>query len=310
MTVLLEKLLPVLLIMMVGWFLRKRKVLSKGMVDELKIIIVNVALPCILFLSFAKMTLEARYILVVVIVIAMLTIFYSAGFLLKHFFPASFGSIFTPWFMTEYEFGMIGIGLFTAIWGIDKLPIFMLIGLGHEFYAWFVCIPYVQSKNNGAVRLRKTLVNFAKTPVIIGIFGGLFANISGLYRLMDHYFWGKAVFSAMSTVSSITVPLILIVVGYSLVFKRGNARKIALFSIVKLSLVLSVGTAALMLIKMLVGPIDPLFTTAFYAFVILPPSYLIPVLVKDDEEERHFFSQAVVYYTLLTFAGYIVLMLI
>ena len=186
----------------------------------------------------------------------------------------------------------------------------MLIGLGHEFYAWFVCIPYIQRKNSGTLRLRETLVNFAKTPVIIGIFGGLLSNISGLYSLVGHYFWGQAVFSAMSTISNITVPLILIVVGYSLVFERGNTRKIVLWSVVKLSLVLSVGTAALMLIRTLVGPIDPLFTTAFYAFVILPPSYLIPVLVKNNEEERHFFSQTVVYYTLITFAGYIVLMLI
>ena len=310
MTALLEKLIPILLIMMVGWFLRKRRILSKEMVDELKVIIINVALPCILFLSFAGMTLDPRYILVVLIVIAMLTVFYSVGFLLKRRIPAVFGSIFTPWFMTEYEFGMIGIGLFTAIWGIDKLPLFMLIGLGHEIYAWFVCIPYIQRKNSGAVKLRKTLINFAKTPVIIGIFGGIFANISGLYDLVGRYFWGKSLFSAMSTISGITVPLILIIVGYSLVLERGNARKIALFSIVKLSLVLSVGTAALILIKTLVGPIDPLFTTAFYAFVILPPSYLIPVLVKDNEEERHFFSQAVVYYTLLTFIGYIILMLI
>lgn len=84
----------------------------------------------------------------------------------------------------------------------------------------------------------------------------------------------------------------------------------ASYIIVRIALVLSIGTIALLLIKLLVGPIDPLFTTAFYAFIILPPSYLVPVLVKNNENDRHFFSQAVVYYTLISFAGYIVLMLI
>jgi len=310
MTALLEKLLPVLFMITIGWILRKRNIISGGAMNELKSIIVNVALPCILFLSFSKTALEARYIIIVVLVFGMCLALYSIGFLLRRKFPDTFGSIFTPWFLSGFEFGMVGIGLFAALFGSENLPLIMLIGLGHEFFAWFVAIPYVQFKNSGRFNLMETLSKFIRTPIILGIFGGLLANISGLYHLLETFFWGRAVFSAMTTLSNIGVPLVLMVVGYSLVIEKDNAKKIALNIIARLIPVLAIGIVVLILIRLLVGSIDPLFNVTFFAFLILPPSYLVPIYIKNDEAERHFFSQAVVYYTIVSFAGYIVLMLI
>jgi len=309
MTALLEKLLPVLLIIAIGWILRKRKIISGGAMNELKNIIVNVALPCILFLSFSKTALEARYIIVVVLVFGMCLALYSVGFLLRRKFPDIFGSIFTPWFLSGFEFGMVGIGLFAALFGSENLPLIMLIGLGHEFFAWFVAVPYVQFKNSGRFNLMETLNKFVRTPIILGIFGGLLANISGLYHILETFFWGRALFSAMITLSNAGVPLVLMVVGYSLVIEKDNAKKIALNIIARLIPVLAIGTVILILIKMLAGPMDPLFNIAFFAFLILPPSYLVPIYIKNDEAMRHFFSQTVVYYTIVSFVGYVILML-
>ncbi len=310
MTALLEKLVPVLLIITIGWVLRKRHVLSVNTVNELKTIIVNIALPCILFLSFSKTALEARYIILVILVFVMCAAMYAIGFLLQRRLPEYFGSIFTPWFMAGFEFGMIGIGLFGALWGAEKLPLITLIGLGHEFFAWFVAIPYIQFKNSGKFNLVETLGNFLRTPVILGILGGLLANITGLYSMLETMFPGRAILSAMTTVSDIVVPLILMVVGYSLVIEKDNTRKIVLHIIARLVPILAIGTVVLNLVRLLIGTIDPLFDIAFYAYLILPPSYLIPVFAEDNEAERHFFSQTVLCYTVVSFAGYILLMLV
>lgn len=310
MIILIGKLIPVLLMMLIGWVIRKKKMLSIEAMTGLKTIVFNVALPCILFLSFAQTVLETSYIAVVIIVFLMCAALYGSGTILKNKIPDVFGSIFTPWLMAGFEFGMIGIGLFTALWGVENLAILMLIGLGHEFFAWFICIPYINYKNSGKFVIKSVIKNFFQTPAIIGIFGGLAINFSGIYGFIESFFWGEALFSAMKSVSNMAVPLILIIVGYSLVLERANARKMITYIVTKLSLVMIIGTAALILIKTIAGPIDPLFNIAFYSFLILPPSYLVPVLVKSDEEERHFFSQTVVYYTILSFVGYVVLMLI
>lgn len=68
MIALFEKLLPVLIIVFIGLLMRKKKLVSASAINELKQIIVNVALPCILFLSFGRTTLDAKYIVVVVMV--------------------------------------------------------------------------------------------------------------------------------------------------------------------------------------------------------------------------------------------------
>lgn len=310
MTALLEKLLPVLLIIALGWLLRKKNIISGKTVDEIKQLIVNFALPFTLFLSFSKTALEARYALIVVFIFLLCMIMYGFGFLLKRWQPHVFGSLYTPWFMSGFEFGMIGIGLFAALFGTENLPLITLIGLGHEFFAWFVAIPYVQFLSGGKFSLTETLGKFIRTPVILGIFGGLIVNITGIYAFLQTVFWGRAVLGTMLTVSGILVPLILMVVGYSLRIEKDNSAKAAKHIAARLIPLLAVGTLLLLPIHALAGSIDPLFNVAYYAFLILPPSYLIPVFVKDNEADRHFFSQTVVYYTIISFAGYIVLLLV
>lgn len=310
MTALLEKLLPVLLIIALGWLLRKKNIISANTIDEIKRLIVNFALPFTLFLSFSKTALEARYILIVVLMFLLCMIMYALGFLLKRLQPDVFGSIYAPWFLSGFEFGMIGIGLFAALFGTENLPLITLIGLGHEFFAWFVAIPYVQFSNSGRFILTETLGKFIRTPVILGIFGGLIANITGVYGLLQTVFWGRAVLGTMMTVSNILVPMILMVVGYSMIIEKDNTSRVVMYIAARVIPLLAFGTLVLFLIHSLAGPVDPLFNVAYYAFLILPPSYLVPVFVKDNEAERHFYSQTVVYYTILSFAGYVILMLV
>ncbi len=310
MTALLEKLLPVLLIIAIGWFMRKKNIVSGSTINDLKQLILNLALPFTLFLSFSKTALEAKYILIVIFVFLLCMIMYGFGFLLKRRLPGVFDSLYTPWFMSGFEFGMIGIGLFSALFGTENLPLITLIGLGHEFFAWFVAIPYVQFLSGGKFRLTETLGKFVRTPVILGILGGLIASVTGACAFLETVFWGRAVLGAMLTVSNILVPLILMVVGYSLIIEKENMSRAAKYLAARLLPLLAVGTLILFLIHALAGPIDPLFNIAYYAFLILPPSYLIPVFVRDDEKERHFFSQTVVYYTIISFAGYIILLLV
>jgi predicted permease len=310
MTALLEKLLPVLLIIAIGWLLRKKDIISGSTINDLKQLILNLALPFTLFLSFSKTALEAKYILIVVFMFLLCMIMYGLGFLLKRRLPDVFGSLYTPWFMSGFEFGMIGIGLFAALFGTENLPLITLIGLGHEFFAWFVAIPYIQFSSGGRFRPAETLGKFIRTPVILGIFGGLIANESGAYSFLQTVFWGRAVLGTMLTVSNIIVPLILIVVGYSLIIERDNTSRAVKYIAARLLPLLAVSTLVLFLIHALAGPVDPLFNVAYFAFLILPPSYLMPVFIKDNEGERHFFSQAVVYYTLISFVGYIILLLV
>ena len=60
----LSKVLPVIILIIFGGFLRKAKFIEQKTISELKKIVVNITLPATLFLTFAKTTFESRYIMI------------------------------------------------------------------------------------------------------------------------------------------------------------------------------------------------------------------------------------------------------
>ncbi|MCK5199973.1 MAG: transporter, partial [Spirochaetales bacterium] len=58
-----SKLMPVILIIVLGWILRKTKLITNEGSTLLKRLIVNVGLPSVFFLSFLKMTITMSLIM-------------------------------------------------------------------------------------------------------------------------------------------------------------------------------------------------------------------------------------------------------
>ncbi len=303
MAILFEKIFPVFIVLTLGMLLRKKNIVSVPVMAEVKNLLINLALPSILFLSFSHAELEARYILLFVIMFAVCTACYIVGLLLKKFIPSTFHSFFTPWFVTGYEFGMIGIALFTSIWGIENLSVFMIIGLAHEFFAWFVCIPYVQYKLKGSVNIGAAIKDFFSSPVMISILAGILANVTGLYDWASGILIGSAIFNAMDILAALGTPLILLIVGHSMVFEKMKLSKAISYTVMRAVCIGGFGLIALQIIHATFTGLDPMFDIAFYTFLVLPPSYMLPVLTQDPEEKK-FFSQITVYYTALSFIVY------
>ena len=70
------------------------------------------------------------------------------------------------------------------------------------------------------------------------------------------------------------------------------------------------GTLAYLAITAVAGEIDALFATIFFAFILLPPPFILPLFINDNERELRFFSNAIMVYTLLSFAGFFILMMV
>lgn len=305
MTELLEKLLPVLMLLSVGMFVRRFKWLSEEVIEGLKTIVVKIALPVILFSSFATVSLEASYLILFLLIFLFCSLLYGAGELLNRLVPGLFPKKFTGGYMTGFEFGMIGVGLFGAIWGMDKLPIIMLIGFGHELFIWFVYVPLISGKGDQKFELVATVIEFIKTPTIIGIGLGVVFNVFGLYEVVGQNLLGSSVYRTIDFLKPLTTPLILIVIGYAMSFGKVNVKDTLVYIVARWVLVLGIGIPLLFLIKNLVSPLDPIFEVAYFAFILLPAPYILPLFIEDDEYE--FFSQLLVYSTMTSFVGYVIL---
>lgn len=306
---LIRRLLPVFILLGIGFFAKQKKILSDAFINELKILIIKIALPAVLFDAFSSMTLQVSYLLLFTIVFVYCCILYGIGYGLHRMFPNTFKRFYTKGYMTGFEFGMIGVGLFGAIWGMDKLQVIMLIAFGHELFIWFFYVLLISKSKEKSFSLKETITHFIKTPTIIAIILGVIANLLGIRHWMDGNIFGQSIMVVVEFLKPLTSPLILIVIGYTMVFRRTHLRETAVYIITRIILVLGIGTLALFAIKYLIHDLDPLFTTAFYAFILLPAPYILPLYIREEEEVT-FFTQLLVYSTAVSFVAYGILLVL
>lgn len=302
----MRKLLPIFILLLIGFLLNKTKLLADNVIDGLKNIIIKVALPAVLFDAFASMTLQVSYLLIFIVMFVFCILLYGIGGILNRYLPNTFRYYYTKGYMTGFEFGMIGVGLFGAIWGIDKLPVIMLVGFGHELFIWFFYVPLISMRENKEFHIAKTLYAFIKTPTIIAIVLGVIVNTLGIYHKIGDTLIGGSIYTTIGFLKPLTSPLILIVIGYSMILKGGRLFEMIRYVITRWVLVLGFGTLIFFMLSHLVPDLDPLFPQAFYAFILLPPPYILPLFIKNQEESS-FFTQLLLYSTVLSFVGYIIL---
>lgn len=303
MSELFVKLLPIFVLLVIGFFAKQKKLFSDSFIQGLKVLIINIALPAVLFDAFSTMTLQLSYLLLFVLIFIYCILLYGLGYGLHMLFPKIFKRLYTKGYMTGFEFGMIGVGLFGAIWGMDQLPVIMLIGFGHELFIWFFYAIVISRTTNKSFSLAETMGHFLKTPTIIAIVLGVVVNLTGVRQLMNENMVGQCLLAVIGFLKPLTSPLILIVIGYTMVFYRTHLREIVVYVLSRNVLVLGLGTLFLFAIKQFVHGLEPLFTTAFYAFVLLPAPYILPLYIQDEEESA-FFTQLLVYSTVVSFVGY------
>ena len=150
--------LPIVLLIGLGWLLRVTKVVSDVGVDALKTLVVTVILPAVLFNAFLHIEFQAEYLAIIVLVPVVCFVLLGLGHLARRFLPGS--SEVTPYLFTGFEFGMVGLALFTAAFGVAALPIAGMVGLGHEFFIWFVFVTLLRRATGGAVPFSATLRSF------------------------------------------------------------------------------------------------------------------------------------------------------
>lgn len=309
MTELLGRLLPVFIMILIGVIARKTGLIEDQVIGSIKNIIIKIALPGVLFTAFAKATLTPESLILVVLVIVLCGLLYGIGQLLHVYFPKAFPYQLTGPYFTGFEFGMIGAGLFTALWGIEKLPVVMLIAFGHEVFIWFFYIPRLTNMYLEKVSFRQNLLQMIKTPTIIGITLGIIVNLTHSYEIIGQNLAGSTLYATIDFLSPLIAPLILIVVGYSMTFHKLAIKKALRYLGLRILLVVVLGVMLMKLSVKIIPNIDPFFEQAFLAFLLLPPSFIVPLFI-EEQEEKEFFSQLLVYYTVLSFVGYVALMFI
>ena len=305
MSEIINRIAPIIILLVVGKFFQLTRFIGANTVVELKKLVVNVALPAVLFASFFYMDLETEYFLFVPVILVYCILLYVLGCGLHRLLKIK-GEYF-PFLITGFEYGMMGVSLFGAAYGLNQIGKIAIVDLGQETFIWFIYVALLIQKRDGKTSPGSLMKMFATSPVIIAIVSGLVLNLVGLRDVIAVVPFTTGLLNTIELIGSLTVPLILIVVGYGIQIDMREFVYSARVILIRLAINIP---AALTLnhffVRGLMG-LDIGFQAALFTLLILPPPFILTLFMKQDlEEELHSVNNTLMLHTLVTIIVFII----
>lgn len=304
--IVLIKFIPVFILILLGSLIRKGKLLKSSTVQDFKTIIINISLPAILFQTFAKTQFEIRYTLIflTVFLICLIMLILGIGFSKR----LSQGNSYYPALFSGYETGMLGYALFSAFFGVENVYKIAIFDIGQVLFVFFVLVNFLRKKNGTNASSRQIVLGFIKSPVILAIIAGIIFSSTGLTDYVEKFQINDSFVTVFTIVGNLTEPLICITIGYELSINLKNILKP--FLTVLLRMLLMLAAAFLMnelLVVRLLG-LDRGFGVALYTLFILPPPFVIPIIMKQNaDKERKDILSVMSIHIVVTLIAFLVL---
>jgi len=307
MSEIISQVLPILFLLMIGYSIQKRRFLSENTIADLKKIIVNLALPAVLFTSFLSLELKLAYLAVFVMIFFLCVALFALGKALQRALGIKW--TYFPFLMTGFEYGMLGVSLYGTIYGMDEIGHIAVFDLGHEIFIWFVFLALLlREKRGGSQRPLSLARSFLQSPVILGILSGVALNLAGAQRFLQDFALTKAVLSTFDLLGNLTIPLILIVVGYGIQIKRSGLKDALLVVLMRLGLLIPVALILNAVVTRRMLGLGRVSEAALFTLLVLPPPFIIPLYTPRDlpDEEMEYINNTLTLHTLASVAVYLI----
>jgi len=300
------KALPVILLIILGIILRSTQLIKKSTVDDLKKIVVNIALPSTLLLTFAGTQFQSKYLWIFICVFAVCICMLFAGMGIKKLISP--GNKYYPALFAGFEAGMMGYALFTSFFGAENTYKFAIIDVGQVVFVFFVLVAFLQRQGGGKASAGKLLKGFVLSPIILSILFGILIGSTGLFAAVSSYPVTGAVTDTLKLLGSLTQPLICIVIGYELRIQAKNIRIPLVTVLLRMGILICL---AFLINTFLIDKalhLDKSFQLAVYTMFLLPPPFVVPIYMSDSaEKEKEVVLAAVSLHVLFSLAAFVIL---
>jgi hypothetical protein len=306
-TATLNQVLPILLLIVLGHQMRSRGWFRESHMEGLKWLVINVALPSVLFLSFLSLELKVSYLAVMVMMFVLCIALYGAGVIIQRVF--SIDHPYFPLLITGFEFGMLGVSLFGATYGLEQIGYIAVIGLGHEFFIWFPFLSLLLIRRDGIRDVTTLATAFLKAPPIIAIICGIALNLLGLNAGLHAWPVTGGILATLKFAGNMIIPLILVIVGFGFKLDAHGIKDVLVAVGVRMAILIP---TALILGRVVLHGMLGLergFEAGLFVMLILPPPFIIPLFMKaEDREERRYVNNVLTVntaFSLLAFGIYL-----
>jgi len=301
----LQTILPVVIVLAIGVILRRKHLLDRNGINALKNIVVNITLPAVLLSAFASTSYSPKDIFIPICMFAICLAAWALGRAAKKILHLK--SRFVPFLTTGFEAGMLGYALFTMLYGSSRTAEFAIIDLGQVLFVFTVYKILLDRDSKEKTDGRKLLKEMLLSPIIIAIIIGVLIGATGLYHALEPSGVSRIFDACTDFISAPTSMIILLTIGYDLVFSdipwKDTLRAVA----VRLVIMIVLGAAFIGVLKLLWPETD--LTAAVIVMFLLPPPFVLPVFA-DDADQRAYVSSVLSICTLVSILGFALLAVI
>lgn len=294
---------PVVLGMVLGFFCKKRQIVTSEGLAGINALITKILLPAVLFRAMATISYSADNLLLFFVMLIAMILMYGLGFLSKRFMGEY--QTYTPWLISVVENGMLGFALFSLLAGSENLKYIAAVDMGNTVFANSVYLGTLVAVSNGVFSMKKTVKLMFTAPAFLGTIIGILFGITGWYEQLYATNVGLLIDELLQFVSEPLTFLVLFAVGYKFdVFKGLMAPVLKTIGIRLVAMVILFVACRFVVFSFM--EYNKLLDAALTLTFALPASLVVPVFTKKDKDNAYA-STTLSLYMIITLIVYVIL---
>ena len=281
MMTIIRVLLPVVMMIALGYILRRTRVFSEEGISQLKFLVTKIILPVAIFHALSTAAYSQQVWRQVAIMFVMMALSFGIGYLLRPFMQEPFRK-YVPFMVSVYEGGMMAYPLYTHLCGMENLSHIALLDIAGLLFGFSVYMSLLTFTENGEKPSAGKLIRDAfKSPPFIAALLGISLGVSGGMQTFLATAAGMVYQSAEQMITAPLSAIILIIVGYSIHLEKDMIvpclKTVALRAALQALMVL----ATLWAMHQYVGQ-DRLTDLAVIIYMSAPATFSMQSFVKDE----------------------------
>lgn len=304
----LEIIMPVLVMILLGIWCRKKNVLTQSGIDNIKSLVTNIMLPVAIFHALATAEYTGKIGILVGIMFVMLLISFSVGFLLKPLLEAPYKK-YLPYMVCVYEGGMMAYPLYTSLCGSEHLSQIAVLDIAGLLFGFSVYMGMLgQTENGGKISAKALFFSAVKTPAFVASVLGIAAGLTGIISRLVESSFGGVYLSVENILTTSVTSMILLVVGYSMELTRELIRPCIKTIVLRVCVQAVMMAGVLLAVYFLIGS-SQLMDLAIILYMAAPATFSMQTFLKKKESSAYV-STTNSLYCIVSILVYMVLALI
>lgn len=300
----LKIVLPLLLSLGIGFYARKRNILSPEAIDGMKTFVMRFALPAMLFGLFFTAEYSVSILLFAATMFALGYLGLGIGFLIGR--PLEKRSPMLKFMTAGWEVGMLGYALYALLYGTENLRYMALMDFGQVLFVFTGFVTALNARNGRG--LKESLRSLLPNPIPWSMLAGAILAVLGVSRALEPSGVTGLITSVCNFIAAPLSCVIFVVVGYGIEFSRKNIAT----AVLAVAIRTVVCGALCMLALFFIGLFVPLSEPMRWAIVLIfiTPAPFILTMYTKTEQERADVSMSLSLQTIASVLAFIVIAII